>query len=97
MHVNPIYNTAFTQNETPYPNQSSVKGPFKSTINTYKKNSDITRNIPNDSMATTPTRQKTLNNIRNHSIHTISTEIQPLLKQNKTILDKQYILIKIIS
>ena len=29
MHVYPIYNTAFTQNETPYPNQSSVKGPLK--------------------------------------------------------------------
>ena len=37
-------------------------------------------------MATTPTRQKTLNNIRNYSIRTLSTEIQPLLKQNKIIL-----------
>ena len=41
-------------------------------------------------MATTPTRQKKLNNIRNHRIHTLSTEIQPLPNQNKTILDKQY-------
>ena len=46
-------------------------------------------------MATTPTRQKTLNNIRNYSIRTLSTEIQPLLKQNKIILDKQYNLTKI--
>ena len=39
--------------------------------------------------------KKTSNNIRNHSIHTLSTEIQPLLNQNKTILDKQYNLTKI--
>jgi len=41
-------------------------------------------------MATTPTRQITLNNIRNHSIHTLSIEIQPIPNQNKTIFDKQY-------
>jgi len=46
-------------------------------------------------MAATPTRQKTLNNIRNHSIHTLSTEILQLLKQTEIILDKQYNLTKI--
>ena len=46
-------------------------------------------------MTTTPTRQKTLNNIRNHSINTFSTEIQPLPNQNKTIFDKQYNIIRI--
>ena len=46
-------------------------------------------------MATTPTGQNTLNNIRNHSIHTLYTKIQPLLNQNKTILDEQYSLTKI--
>ena len=39
--------------------------------------------------------KKKLNNIRNHSIHTLSTEIQPLPNQNKTILDKQYNLTRI--
>ena len=47
MHVTPIYNTDCTQNKTPYSIQSSVKGPLRTTINTYKKNSDITTNIPN--------------------------------------------------
>ena len=37
MQVSPIYNTDCTQNETPYSNQSSVKGPLRTTINTYKK------------------------------------------------------------
>ena len=37
MNVNPIYNTACTQNEAPYPNQSSVKGPLRTIINTNKK------------------------------------------------------------
>ena len=46
-------------------------------------------------MTTTPTRQKTLNNIRNHSINTFSTEIQSLPNQNKTIFDKQYNIIRI--
>ena len=46
-------------------------------------------------MTTTLTRQKTLNNIRSHSIHTLSTEIQPLPNQKRTILDKQYNLTRI--
>ena len=37
MHVTHIYNTKYTQNETPSPNQSSVKGPLRTKINTHKK------------------------------------------------------------
>ena len=46
-------------------------------------------------MATTPTRQKTSNNIRNHSIHTLSTAIKPLPIQSKLSPNKQYNLTRI--
>ena len=48
-------------------------------------------------MATTPTRQKTINDIRNNRINTISTETQPLPNQNKTILDIQSNLTRILA
>ena len=66
MHVSQIYNNKCTQNETPSPNQSTVKELLIIKLKIYKKNGDTintnieqkTKNTPTDSMATTPVRQK---------------------------------------
>ena len=92
MHVSQIYNTNCTQTETPSPNQSTVKGTLIIKFNTYQNNNDTintnivqnTKNIPTDSMGTIPTRPKTLNSIRNHSISTFSIEIQTSPNQKQS-------------